>query len=936
LSADDVMWAPAVSTLSRRRRLPRSRGRSQRGIPIWLALAALMLFPLVAAGTMAGVSIDSASRSADEALRAEQLVNAVELLDSARRSVDAEVLPTMLLGVLGNAADAKAAGFSPPRREVLRSTEPANLDRIRTESDQALDAVEAAPGGPGLHGVLVQVRAALLAVRALADGTGPSPLQEVADQYATIAGTFSSAQRSANAEAISAGLSQRSVAALQDFDHGLALSEAASSQLAALFASRVLPEPGGSKAQQDWVATWGTYTQLAGNSDELSTTGMRAAWTTFQSGDQIATFSGILERQALDPREEVLETGALPGLAWRSVQRDESVAVLLEYAVSAVTTAVRVDRARAVDRERLMVEICLAFGVLSLLDVGLVARWLTVSMRSLAAGAQQISQGHLVDVPPRGPLELRTAAAALSSAVAGLRRVQEQAQAVVTGDLETALRQQPLPGPLGEVVHASVEQIVGAFRAREALQDELAHQASHDALTGLPNRAETMRHLGAALLRSRLVGRQVGLLFIDLDGFKAVNDAHGHAAGDELLGEVARRLSAAIRGGDAVGRLGGDEFVVTVENTDVVADLVRLAERIIAAVSVPVRVGLDTGGDDVKQVSVGASVGVTVSSDLSTADALLAEADTAAYRAKRLGRGRFEIFDDVLRAELAEQADLAVDLRQALDAGELRLHYQPVVDVRTGDLVGYEALARWTRPGTGPVRPDVFIAVAEASTLVSDLGQWVLLEATSQLAYWRQEHLAGFGPDQAEPTVAVNLSGRHLADPRVLDDVSAALTASGLPPELLVLEITETVLTNDPRASLHLQELRSQGVRVAIDDFGTGYTSIGALSTTPADILKIDRSFIASDDPGHHQLATLITRAAHTFSLRVVAEGIETPEQLARVRADGCEEAQGYLFSRPLPPTEVEELTHPLILIETTADPEPAAHKRPAPEWSPS
>lgn len=235
--------------------------------------------------------------------------------------------------------------------------------------------------------------------------------------------------------------------------------------------------------------------------------------------------------------------------------------------------------------------------------------------------------------------------------------------------------------------------------------------------------------------------------------------------------------------------------------------------------------------------------------------------------------------------------------------------------------------------------------MAEASSLVCDLGRWVLHEAAAQLAHWQELNRAGFGRDTSEPTMAINLSGRHVADPRVMMDVSDALSSSGLRPELLVLEITETVLMNDPRATVHLQQLRALGVRVAIDDFGTGYTSIGALSTTPADILKIDRSFISSDDPGHHQLATLITRAAHTFDLRVVAEGIETPEQLARLRADGCDEAQGYLFSRPLPPDQVEGLALPLLSSE--AEGAPPSDASPAPdedtdqrrrtrEWSPA
>ena len=605
--------------------------RGQRGHPVWQALVALMLLPLIAAGIMAGVVVEAASSSADQALRAERLVAAVELLDAARRCVDAEILPTMLLEVLQDEQQAAAIGFDAPRRKVLRTTEPANLARLRSASNRALDAVAAAPSVPELQLSLVQVRESLLAVRSRADSSSPQ-LQDVADGYAAIASTLAVGQRRANAEAISAGLSQASVAALQDFDHVLALSESASRQLAELFASRALPEPGASAARRNWIASWGSYTRLVRSFGQLSTASTRAAWTTFQSSGDVTTFSALLDRQALDPGAQVLVTGALPGLADRSVRRDAAVAVVLEYARAAVTTAVRADRAAVVARERLMIEICLALGVLSLLDAVLVARWLAVSMRSLAAHAQRISRGHLVDVTVRGPRELRTAARALSAAVGGLRRIQEQAGAVVAGDLERALRQQPLPGPLGEVVHASVGQIVGAFRAREALQDELAHQASHDALTGLANRAETLRHLSAAMLRARRETRAVGLLFIDLDGFKAVNDAHGHAAGDELLSEVARRLSATIRSGDAVGRLGGDEFVVTVEHADLVTDLVRLAERIIAAVSVPVRVGLQTD-DDVKQVSVGASVGVTMSSEDSTADGLLAEADTAAYRA---------------------------------------------------------------------------------------------------------------------------------------------------------------------------------------------------------------------------------------------------------------------------------------------------------------
>jgi diguanylate cyclase (GGDEF)-like protein len=874
----------------------------------------LTLLPLVAAVVMGGVSVVSANRSAAQALQAQRLVAVVELLDTARRAADIELLPTMLLELLQNEQHAAKVGFPLARLAVLRSTQPAIIGSARRSTDRALDAAASADGTAELKVILAGARRSLRVVRSAADA-GAAPLQVVADDYSAISSVLAFAERRASAQAVSAGLSTRSVAALQDLDQVLQLSETASRQLVELFASRVLPEPAASDARRHWVSAWGAYSELVGRSGGFSTAAMRPVWSTFQNTAEITAFSALLDRQALESHLDVLETGALPGLASRSGHRDEALGIVLDDAVTAVTASARADRAAAVARERLTIVVCLVLLTLSLLDAGLVARWLAASMRSLAASAQKVSLGHLVDVEPHGPRELRTAAQALSSAVAGLRRVQEQARAVVAGDMEAALRQEPLPGPLGEVVHASVEQIVEAFRAREALQDELAHQANHDALTGLPNRAQTLRHL-ATTLDGESSTRRTGLLFLDLDGFKAVNDTHGHAAGDEMLREVARRLASTLRLGDAVGRLGGDEFVVTVQNVQSVVELVDLGRRLIAAVSQAVP--LVVGGSNEKLMRVGASVGISMSSDESTADSLLAEADVAAYRAKRHGRGRVEVFDDQLRSELSERADLEVALKRGLDAGELSLHYQPVVSLTTGDLVGYEALARWTRPGIGSVSPDIFIPVAEASPFVCDLGRWVLAEATSQVARWRAAGGSGFAPGRAEPTIAVNLSGRHLSDPRVLSDVHDALQACGLPPRLLVVEITETVLMDDPRARAHLQELRARGIRVAIDDFGTGFTSISALSTTPADILKIDRSFIASEDPGHHQLATLIARAARTFSLRVVAEGIETTAQLARAQADGCDEAQGYLISRPLPPEAVERLVHPLFSLETT------------------
>jgi predicted signal transduction protein with EAL and GGDEF domain len=369
-----------------------------------------------------------------------------------------------------------------------------------------------------------------------------------------------------------------------------------------------------------------------------------------------------------------------------------------------------------------------------------------------------------------------------------------------------------------------------------------------------------------------------------------------------VLRTAAHRMRAAVRPGDIVCRLGGDEFVVLVESVLAEADLVELAERLIAVVSEPTTMGEE-------RVTIGASVGVSVARDAGIdPDVLFAEADTAAYRAKQRGRGRAEVFDDALREQLTQRAELEAAIATGLQQGEMELHYQPVMDVATDRLMGYEALIRWHRPGHGMVPPDSFIPIAEGSRLICDLDRWVLNEATRQLVEWDAHTRTG-----PRPTVAVNISGRHLADPRVVADVSDALAASGLLPSRLVLEVTETVLVDDPAAIAHLAELRDLGVSIAIDDFGTGYTSIGQLGSMPVDTLKIDRSFVASAEPGHRELVALIIRAAHTFGLTVVAEGVEEPEQLEQLRADLCDHAQGYLLHRPLRAADAAALLRPAV-----------------------
>ena len=444
-------------------------------------------------------------------------------------------------------------------------------------------------------------------------------------------------------------------------------------------------------------------------------------------------------------------------------------------------------------------------------------------------------------------------------------------------------------------MNAAIAQVTASRAQRDRLQDDLAHQAAHDPLTGLANRARTLELTQAALHRARRSGSVVGLLFVDLDHFKAVNDAFGHRAGDDVLRETAARMLAEVRAGDVVGRLGGDELVVLVESPASEDALVELAERLVAAVAAPVLT-------DGRRVTVGASVGVAFARDgAADAAALLHDADVAAYRAKAGGRARVEVFDDALRRELEERTSLEAAIRAGLDAGQFLLHYQPVVTVAAADGVGvvegYEALVRWDRPGHGMVPPDAFIPTAERSALVCDLGRWVLGEATRQLAAWT----ADAPPGAAPTTVAVNVSGRHLASPDIVRDVAAALVASGVAAHQLVLEITETVLVDQPVAIAHLGALRALGVSISIDDFGTGYTSIGQLQHLHADTIKIDRSLVASTAPGSAELVRLVVHAAHAFGLSVVAEGVEHEHQLSPLLLAGCDSAQGYFFARPQP-----------------------------------
>lgn len=437
--------------------------------------------------------------------------------------------------------------------------------------------------------------------------------------------------------------------------------------------------------------------------------------------------------------------------------------------------------------------------------------------------------------------------------------------------------------------------------ARKRAEGQLAHQAFHDALTGLANRALFADRIGQALHRAARHEADPAVLFLDVDGFKAVNDRLGHEAGDVLLCRIADRLRGAVRAGDTVARLGGDEFAILIEENHQRADeAVTTAERILQVMAEPLEV-------DGQVLTVTASLGLAVSDADSTPASLLRDADIAMYRAKAAGKAMVVRYDAQMGAEVGDALQLELDLAGALAAGQFELHYQPVVDLSDERITGFEALLRWRHPRLGLVAPDLFIPLAERTGLIVPIGRWVLATACAAAVEWPRAEGDG-GPPL---TVAVNLSARQLASGDVVADVRDALVSSGLPASSLVLEMTETALVADPtEAAGRLVALSGLGVRLAVDDFGTGYSSLNYLRQFPFDILKIDRCFIETITDG--AVTPPIVRGlldlAHTLDLEIVAEGIEQPAQLDGLRRERCALGQGYLFSKPIPAAEVAGL----------------------------
>jgi diguanylate cyclase (GGDEF)-like protein/PAS domain S-box-containing protein len=420
---------------------------------------------------------------------------------------------------------------------------------------------------------------------------------------------------------------------------------------------------------------------------------------------------------------------------------------------------------------------------------------------------------------------------------------------------------------------------------------DLVYQALHDPLTGLPNRALFLDRLRHALNRSERTRSGVGVMFVDLDRFKVINDSLGHDAGDQLLIDVAARIQSGVRREDTVARFGGDEFVILCEDVDDDERLTELADRVLSAVRRPIDFG-ETA------MFVTASIGITMTTgNGESAEALLRDADAAMYRAKAGGRDRAEMFTPTVRAQVVARLEVEQMLRHALEHDQLHVQYQPIVSLNTGRISGFETLVRWQHHERGLIPPSQFLPIADESNLLDLLDAWVLRRACRQLAAWTEQR-----SDAQHWTIAVNCSAKSLHSSDLTDRIAVTLHEEGLPANRLYLEITEDAFVDDIEAVSHtLAELHTMGVRIAIDDFGTGYSSLSYLSRLPIDLVKIDRSFVATlpNDQANDKIVAAVISMAHSLGIATVAEGVETAAQLEAVNEHASDFAQGNLLAKP-------------------------------------
>jgi diguanylate cyclase (GGDEF)-like protein/PAS domain S-box-containing protein len=439
----------------------------------------------------------------------------------------------------------------------------------------------------------------------------------------------------------------------------------------------------------------------------------------------------------------------------------------------------------------------------------------------------------------------------------------------------------------------SIANVLTGVTQRLAVESDLRHQALHDPLTGLPNRALLLDRLRHGLARGRRGDRWLALLHLDLDDFKHINDSLGHGAGDDLLRDLAPRLAQALRPGDTLARVGGDEFAIVCESLLDPTESASVAERVLEVVGHPVTLGAG-------EFKPGASIGIALAGPGTAvgAEELVRDADVAMYRAKAAARGGYELFDEQMRHDTVEHVELTNDLRRAIERGELTLAFQPVVSYNERRVTGMEVLARWTHPERGEISPSQFIPLAEQHGLIAPLGSWVLRAALDQLAAWRDA-----GESLADRSLAINVSRNQLGRPELVDEIVQAVSVRGIPPGQLVIEVTESAVMDDPEvAGATLAALHDRGIHLALDDFGVGQSSLACLLDLPLDAVKLDRGFLTSlaTSPKAAAIVRAVADMARTLRFPVVAEGVETEAQATLVEALGCDMGQGYLYARPV------------------------------------
>jgi len=459
---------------------------------------------------------------------------------------------------------------------------------------------------------------------------------------------------------------------------------------------------------------------------------------------------------------------------------------------------------------------------------------------------------------------------------------------------------------------ATNTKLLQEISARTAAEEQLRHDAFHDALTGLPNRALFMDRLSHAMkIARRRKDYFYAVLFLDLDRFKVVNDSLGHVIGDQLLISFGRRLAASLRPHDTIARLGGDEFAVLLEDINGLSNATYIAERIGAGMTAPFTV---SGHEVFVTGSIGIAMGVA---EYERSEQILRDADTAMYKAKSHGRGKFAVFEQGMHTHAVERLRLETDLRRAIERGEFAVFYQPILSLKTNLLSGYEALVRWRHPERGLLNPGDFVQMAEETGMIVSIDRFVLREACRQMQEWLTHH-----PGAGLAFMSVNLSNKQLAQPDLVEHVARVLQETGLDPAALKLEITENVIIENPEeTAAMLSRLKGLGVRLYIDDFGTGYSSLSYLHRLPIDGLKIDRSFIKSmgDHGENQQIVKTILMLARDMGISVIAEGVETATQLAQIKALGCEYGQGYLFSKPVDGSTAEMLIESPPVVDTAS-----------------